>query len=391
MISAMKKINPTAAGLFAGIGGIEVGLARAGFETAMVCEIDAGAAEVLKRRLKLEVEPDVRHLAALPRVDVLSAGFPCQDLSQAGLTAGIRGSQSGLVREVFKRLATTARSPRWLLLENVPFMLQLDKGKAMRYLVDHLEALGFAWAYRVVDARAFGRPQRRKRVLLLASRTEDPRGVLLGSDAGERRSHFSGDEMCGFYWTEGTRGLGWAVDAIPTLKGGSAIGIPSPPAIWDPRDGSITTPALADAERLQGFEADWTRPAVDVPGVRRSHRWKLIGNAVSVPVAHWIGQRLVRGGDHDSAPGSRRLISRAPWPQAAWGHKGQVFSVDVSAFPVRRSTASLRDFLRFPRVPLSHRAAAGFLSRALSSQLRFADSFLTDIRRHVIKMEKAAA
>ena len=47
--------------------------------------------------------------------------------------------------------------------------------------------------------------------------------------------------MCGFYWTEGLRGLGWAVDAVPTLKGGSTIGIPSPPAIWDPQDGSITT------------------------------------------------------------------------------------------------------------------------------------------------------
>ena len=42
------------------------------------------------------------------------------------------------------------------------------------------------------------------------------------------------DLWCGFYWTEGNRGLGWAVDAVPTLKGGSTIGIPSPPAIWDP-------------------------------------------------------------------------------------------------------------------------------------------------------------
>ena len=122
-------------------------------------------------------------------------------------------------------------------------------------------------------------------MLLLASRTEDPRLPMLGADIPGTEPRFSGDQLCGFYWTEGSRGLGWAIDALPTLKGGSTLGIPSPPAIWDPKDGSITTPDIRDAERLQGFEADWTEPAAEVPGVRRSHRWKLVGNAVSVPVA----------------------------------------------------------------------------------------------------------
>src|SRR4029453_180045 len=170
-----------------------------------------------------------RKLSAFPKVDLIAAGFPCQDLSQAGRTEGIVGKQSRLVGEVFTRLRSRANGPRWLLLENVPFMLQLQRGKAMRYVVDQLESLGFTWAYRVVDARAFGIPQRRKRVLLLASRTEDPRYPLFGTDVGETPKSFSGNEMCGFYWTEGLRGLGWAVDAIPTLKGGSALGIPSTP------------------------------------------------------------------------------------------------------------------------------------------------------------------
>src|SRR5205823_9371065 len=108
---------------------------------------------------------------------------------------------------------------RWLLLENVPFMLQLDRGRAMRFLTRSLEELGFQWAYRVIDTRAFGLPQRRKRVILLASRTEDPREALFAGDRGEPNEPTSFDDLaCGFYWTEGTRGLGWAVDAIPTLK-----------------------------------------------------------------------------------------------------------------------------------------------------------------------------
>src|SRR5262249_10000943 len=90
-----------------------------------------------------------------------------------------------LVEYVFKLLLDAPKSFRWLLLENVPFMLHLERGKAMRYLVESLERLEFSWAYRVVDARAFGLPHRRQRVILLASRTEDPRLVLFPDAAGE--------------------------------------------------------------------------------------------------------------------------------------------------------------------------------------------------------------
>jgi DNA (cytosine-5)-methyltransferase 1 len=383
------KATLTAAGLFAGVGGIELGLSSSGIRTEMICEIDPGAAEVLRRRFQMDVEPDVRKLRAFPKVDVIAAGFPCQDLSQAGRTAGIVGDQSRLVGEVFKRLRSRTHGPSWLLLENVPFMLQLQRGKAMRYLVDELERRGFTWAYRVVDTRSFGIPQRRRRVLLLASRTEDPRKPLFGSDAGESTPEFSGDQLCGFYWTEGLRGLGWAIDAIPTLKGGSAWGIPSPPAIWDPRDGSITTPHIADAERLQGFERGWTEPAIEVSGVRRTHRWKLIGNAVSVPVAEWIGQRLIDSTGH--IPAGKVLPRGISWPNAAWGHKGRVYAVDVSSFPERRRVQPLRAFLESPRTPLSQRAAAGFLRRALVSGLRFEDGFLKDVDCHIRRMARTTA
>lgn len=243
------------AGLFAGIGGIECGLEGAGHRTELLCELDSSAASVLRARFPgVPLVPDVRELRALPRVDLVTAGFPCQDLSQAGRTAGIRGGQSGLVSHVFRLVERRRSAPRWLLLENVPFMLQLDQGRAMHFLTDSLAALGFAWAYRVVDTRAFGLPHRRQRVLLLASRAEDPRSVLFEQDAGELPDPDYRGRANGFYWTEGTRGLGWAVDAVPTLKGGSTVGIPSPPAIWMPDD-AVVKPDVMDAERLQGFPA----------------------------------------------------------------------------------------------------------------------------------------
>lgn len=378
----------TVAGLFAGIGGIELGLHRAGHRTELLCEIDPGAKRVLETHFDAEIVPDVRTLT-LPKVDVIAAGFPCQDLSQAGRTAGIDGTQSGLIQEVLKRLRDRRNGPRWLLLENVPFMLQLQRGRAMRYLVDQLEELGFKWAYRVVDARAFGIPHRRQRVILVASRTDDPRPVLFAEDADDTVKEFSRDLLCGFFWTEGLRGLGWAIDAVPTLKGGSTIGIPSPPAIWDPLDGSITTPEIRDAERLQGFEPDWTLPAQTVAGVRKGHRWKLVGNAVNVAVAEWVGRRLAA--PIGTIPEGRPLKRGVAWPRAAWGCDGAVYAMDVSTWPVRHEAPPLRDFLKYQRQFLSHRAAAGFLARASVSSLRFEDGFLEDVRRHVNRMARTAA
>jgi DNA (cytosine-5)-methyltransferase 1 len=77
-----------------------------------------------------------------------------------------------------------------------------------------------------------------------------------------------------------------------------------------------------------------------------------------------------------------------PWPQAAWGYKGNVYAADVSNFPVKRQHRHLREFLLYPRVPLSYRAAAGFFSRALTSGLRFEDRFLEDVKRHIRQMAK---
>jgi DNA (cytosine-5)-methyltransferase 1 len=274
------------------------------------------------------------------------------------------------------------------MLENVPFMLQLERGVAMRYLTSSLESMGFAWAYRVVDSRAFGLPQRRQRVLLLASREHDPRGLLLADDVGAPDEPSPDGLACGFYWTEGTRGLGWAVDAIPTLKGGSTIGVPSPPAIRMP-DGSIVLPEIRDAERLQGFPADWTLPAVG-EGRREGSRWKLVGNAVSVPVARWVGERLRTTTTYD-ASSDVRLPEGAPWPRAAWGAGNGAHTSTVSAWPVRHPRPHLADFLRYQSRPLSERATNGFWRRTQASRLRFPDGFLTDVERHLRRMQRQAA
>ncbi len=370
-------------GLFAGIGGLELGLAAHGWRSELLCEIDQGAQAVLSAHFPdVPVHSDVTRLRALPAgTELVAAGFPCQDLSQAGRTAGITGSRSGLVDEVF-RLVRRKRGPRWLLIENVPFMLQLGGGAAMRHITTALEELGYLWAYRVVDARAFGLPQRRERVLMLASRTEDPRPVLFGTDAGERVVGSADHDPCGFYWTEGTRGLGWAVNAVPTLKGGSALGIASPPAVRLP-SGEIVTPGITDAERLQGFDRDWTAPALSVPTVRKGHRWKLVGNAVAVRMASWVGECLSAPAA-DAIPGEPLPTGRR-WPTAAWGHAGSVYRVPVSTWPVHAPYEDLRWFLDDSSL-LSARATAGFLRRTRMGSLRFPPGFIADVENHLDRM-----
>src|SRR5690606_7310153 len=109
-------------GLFAGIGGIELGFKRAGHETSLVCEIDEVARAVLRARMPdVAQHDDICTLNALPKgTEMVVGGFPCQDLSQAGRTRGIAGSRSGLVGEVFRLLRKTPVP--WVVLENVPFM-----------------------------------------------------------------------------------------------------------------------------------------------------------------------------------------------------------------------------------------------------------------------------
>jgi len=399
------------ASLFTGIGGLELGLHRAGFSTEgirLASEIDPGARAILEARfgLRKELGADVRVLRDLDGAELVTAGFPCQDLSQAGLTEGIEGPKSGLVNEVFRLLAASRRkgmAPRWVLFENVPFMLRLHSGRAMRRVVAGFEKLGYQWwAYRVLDAINFGLPQRRRRVFFLASRNpdDDPRSVLfdpptmskslarVGSVDSEAAACF------GFYWTEGNRGLGWAPEALPTLKGGSGLGIPSPPAIWFSDTDEFVTPSIQLAERVQGFPAGWT----DVPcdGSRKNARWSYVGNAVPVAVAEWVGRRLLspvrvteEGSQFDrNAPHS--------WPNAAFGIEGKAFeAVEQGEGPVAGGSRKLLSEMailapdrRHRHVrPLSLRAASGVLMRLkrarLEGRLRPREDFMEALGRYV--------
>jgi len=143
---------------------------------------------------------------------------------------------------------------------------------------------------------------------------------------------------------------------------------------------------LRDAERMQGFAVNWTAPAEKVG--RQSLRWRLVGNAVSVPVAKWIGRRLARPGTV-ALPVPTLLGPGMPWPRAAWNVGDGRFATTASAWPVRHKRRPLVEFLRFPPTPLSEKATAGFLSRAHRAKLRFPDGFLETVSSHLDAMRAA--
>ncbi len=380
-------MNHRIVSLFSGIGGLEYGFHTPTQKPLLFCENDPAARAVLAKHYPaVPIEHDVRFLKKIPECDILLAGFPCQDLSQAGKKVGISGDKSGLVEHLFRLIAASRPRPRWLVIENVPYMLSLDRGRAMKHLVFRLEELGYMWAYRVVDSRAFGTPQRRPRVLMVASRTEDPRDILFSSneesgDIDGKPSVIDERAWYGFYWTEGKRGVGWAREAVPPIKGGSTIGIASPPAVWIPEKDFFGTITLNDAERLQGFSPDWTLEVENTAGLKKNARWRLIGNAVNTRMSGWLSSQFEKP---QAFKGEGFLsLNSGRWPKAAWGRKGKAFGIVLSSWPTVSKQSTLRSFLHHPLKPLSARATLGFLSRAKHcTNVTYSNRFLESLMLH---------
>lgn len=390
--------------LFSGVAGLDSGMERAGATVREMCESWAPARRVLEAQFPgVEIHADVATFMPDPGYSVLTAGFPCTDLSHAGTKEGIFGPQSGLVEHVF-RIARQTR-PEWIVLENVPNLLTLHAGAGITEVVDRLEELGYSWAYRTVDSRFTGVPQRRFRVILLASAVHDPAPLLLGQDAGtpadaadapdDDLSRLRRPESAyGFYWTEGRNGLGLVRDAIPTLKGGSTIGLPSAPAVWFPgaaRGRRFVLPSIEDGEELQGFPRGWTEAGYSP--VEYDLRWKLIGNAVTTGVGEWVGQQLVAAADGslpaadlgELVPLGRALERNTRWPKAAIGGPGRpAVQVEVSDRPLSVPMKSLADVVDVTTAPpLSHRATKGFLSRVDEKERRFNAALYSDLEGHL--------
>lgn len=160
----MKKL--TVGSLFAGIGGFDLGLERAGMEVKWQVEIEPFCQRVLRRSFDAILHNDVTALPdELPYVDLMCGGFPCQDVSIAGRRAGLSGERSGLF---FSFAALAARlNPDWVVIENVPGLLSQSDGRDFAIVLRTLDELGFVGGWTVLDSQFFGLAQRRDRVFIV--------------------------------------------------------------------------------------------------------------------------------------------------------------------------------------------------------------------------------
>ena len=184
--------------LFDGSGGFPLAAIFCGIKPIWSSEVEPFPIRVTQKNL-----PQVKHLgdikdidgSEIEPVDIISFGSPCQDLSIAGKRAGLEGEKSNLFYEAIRvikemRCKTNGKYPRYLLWENVPGAFSSNKGEDFRCVLEEItrikdstvklsrpskwqsagEILGenFSLAWRVLDAKYFGVPQRRRRIFLVA-------------------------------------------------------------------------------------------------------------------------------------------------------------------------------------------------------------------------------
>ena len=167
--------------LFSGVGGMDLGFSWAGWAHAFFAEIEPFGRAVLAARFPgVPIYGDVRDVPECerelwPRLDVLTFGSPCQDLSVAGKRRGLDGDRSGLFWEAMRIAGDGPLRPRALLMENVEGLLSSNNGRDFALVLDAMAERGYRWSYRVLDSQHFGVPQRRRRVFVLAIADDDPR------------------------------------------------------------------------------------------------------------------------------------------------------------------------------------------------------------------------
>lgn len=229
---------------FCGIGGFSLGFRRAGFEIIGGCEIDPYARAVYRKNFGIEPDGDIRtvdHVSA----DIICGGFPCQPFSVAGLQRGTKDE-----RDLWPELARIIRAsrPKFVVLENVPALLSIERGAVFGRILRDLAESGFDAEWDCLPASAFGAPHERDRIFLVAN----SKGFGMG-ERGTQRSR----------------------NAAPLPMPSSDCG----------RSSTETWPVA------------WTEVSADICRMgdglpNRAHRGRCLGNAIVPQIAEWIAERI---------------------------------------------------------------------------------------------------
>lgn len=307
---------PSICSLFSGIGGIDLSFMQAGFDVSWANEMDAAACRTYRHNFPNAnlIEGDIKKVVAsdIPDFDVLTAGFPCQPFSIAGLQKGFKDRDGNLFFEITRII--DAKRPKVVFLENVPNLMEHDDGKTFLVIYNGLAQFGYAVYYRVLASNDYGNlPQIRKRIYIVAVREDiadrvyqypDPIELTLKSNDIIQRSFKQHDI---YYYTEGKMHerllarmkdrraiyritdteVRWTKNQMcPTLTANMGTHKDRVPVVWD--DYGIRKMTLREALDFQGFPKEFYFPNT----ITIDDAYKQIGNSVSVPVIKRLASQI---------------------------------------------------------------------------------------------------
>lgn len=295
------------ASFFAGIGGFDLGFQNAGHQIVFQCEIDEFCNKILANHWpEVKRVKDIRELSnetVIPQSEIWCGGFPCQDVSVArgGPRAGLKGQQTGLFY-AFAELIDRNRPPI-VILENVPGLLSSHRGRDFGVILQTLASFGYSVGWRVLNSQYFGVPQSRQRLYIVGCLGNPGCAAEIlfesersGWDVAESRQPEE-KPISPFKEVFGNLSKGPIVQRIAyclAATSGRHTGTDwSRTYISYPNAVRRLTPI--ESERIQGFPTNWTLPPNlngTSPEKYDGPRYQAIGNAVSVPVAEWIGHRI---------------------------------------------------------------------------------------------------
>ena len=307
---------------FSGIGGFDLGFQRVGIETLWQIEIDAFCRRVLERHFpNARRYQNIKRVRNLTAVDILSGGFPCQDISSAGRMRGIDGKRSGLWSEMW-RLIRIVR-PRYVVVENVAALLN----RGIERVVGNLAESGYDCEWDCLPAIAFGAPHRRDRIFLVAYPAQRRLSMCGSASRSARHAAFGGENFSDATRITARHAHDGAVQDVRTnaremansarlLEGrqierpiGERIGQGGEPIdLADSdrhnghgRSGAVQVGRIGIAEETPrhdfGRGTQWLvepnvgRVAHGIPA--RVDRLKGLGNAIVPEIAEWLGAKIL--------------------------------------------------------------------------------------------------
>jgi DNA (cytosine-5)-methyltransferase 1 len=286
--------------LFSGIEAASVAGKPLGWVAAAVAETDKFCRSVLQTRWPLVPNlGDVRQLRrshVCGPVDLVVGGSPCVSFSIAGKREALDDPRGQLIFEIVR--VCSEFTPRWVLFENVANLVSINASGPFKALLGALHDIGYSVGWRVLDARFFGVPQRRRRVYILGyrGRWTRPAEALFEPEVHDSGTGESATQKSAHPARDFTKILGpdgYAPKQFGTLMAkGYGYGCTQSPVeyIIDRQGARQLTPL--ECERLQGFPDGYTAIPYRRGIAPDTQRVRVLGNSMAVPVMTWLGRRI---------------------------------------------------------------------------------------------------